>query len=115
MDHVEAPLAPDFPREAEHVPQRRAVLAGIGQRTRMRLGRFGVAVDMDALDLFIGFVPAAPGGADHADLIAMLGQRSGFEPDAPVKRDRQVFDHDEDAAGKRSIGHSGLGMRIFAA
>ena len=98
LDHVEPARLPDLAGQAEPVPDRMPVFARIGHRPRMRLGRFGVAVDVDAVDFLVGRGPAAAHGRDHRNVVSRLDQCRGFEPHAPVQRHRQVLDHDEDMA-----------------
>ena len=99
MDHIKPALTPHNPRQAEHMPKGLTIFARIGHSTRMRLGWFGVAVDMNPVDILVRLVPALARWANHADEVALRHQRRCLQPDPAVKRHRQVFNHDQYTPG----------------
>ncbi len=102
LDHVDPALEMDLPRQHRLPEQCRAIFSQKPDRA-LRLQRQRVAVDVDAFDHFeAGFIPLA-GGADDRHVCTSCLQRAGFLPHPPVKRQGQVFDHDQHVAALQRL------------
>ncbi len=75
MDYLEAMAAPNFPGEPELTPECRGILGKEAQKAAGFI-RYPVAIDMDALKLFISCIVAAHFGANDRHLVAGIPQRT---------------------------------------
>src|SRR5258706_16398000 len=84
------------PGDPRLMPQRGAILAGVplGGLTISRAER--VAVNVDALELFVRPRIALEHRANRRDPVAGVAQGAGLLPHPPVEGEREVFDEDED-------------------
>ena len=102
LNDINAAREKDLPRQHRFPEQRRAIFGQIAQRPT-GIERQRVAIDMHTLNQFIALFIALARGANDADSCAGGHQRAGFLPHAPVKRQRQVFHHDEHALAGQGL------------
>lgn len=93
MDDFEAVFAPDFPGEPEFTPESGGIF---GKETEETAGfvRDPVAVDVDAIEEFIGGIVSAHFGADNGHFVAGIPEGAGLLPDTAIQRNREIFDND---------------------
>ena len=96
MDQVEAVLLVNSSRQSPLVPEGYAVLSQVTRRGTY-LGRQGMAVNVNTVDLFVEQIVLAVGGTDDRDMVPVRAQGRGFHPHAAVERHREVLDDYEDA------------------